>query len=383
MSLTLNNIVIESREDGFINATQLCKAGGKVFKDWYRLNSTKEIIKELEKNFNGQICPLNLVDKKVGGNHSGSWIHPDLAVQLAQWISPSFAIQVSRWIRELLVTGSVSIDSKKSDEELIELQNKVFKLELENKEKDESLNRLHILQRELLSYKKRVTKEETIYIVSTANYARQGIFKIGRTKNKMQFRSSSHNTTHIAGDKVKVIKTFKVNDSVLVERNIHAKLSGLLLEGEKEFFMCPYDLLENIVDIIISYDNEENETVNKIIDTVSKLRQLVFNSNDWTDGIPVDIFKETILIANGDEKLAELDISEWNEAQKREFVSICIREYKAMQAEHDQFQMIWKEFQQFIFTRLNITKSKFKATEWKAFVKEEVAKEKLSIKWRS
>jgi hypothetical protein len=29
MSLTLNNVAIESREDGFINATQLCKAGGK------------------------------------------------------------------------------------------------------------------------------------------------------------------------------------------------------------------------------------------------------------------------------------------------------------------------------------------------------------------
>jgi hypothetical protein len=29
------------------------------------------------------------------------WIHPDLAIQLAQWISPIFALQVSKWIREL------------------------------------------------------------------------------------------------------------------------------------------------------------------------------------------------------------------------------------------------------------------------------------------
>jgi hypothetical protein len=38
-----------------------------------------------------------VIDIKNGGNHSGSWIHPDLAVQLAQWISPKFALQVSRW----------------------------------------------------------------------------------------------------------------------------------------------------------------------------------------------------------------------------------------------------------------------------------------------
>jgi hypothetical protein len=100
MSLTLNNIAIESRaEDNFINATQLCKAGGKKFKDWDRLDSTKELIKELEKSI-GVDANCKLIDKKVGGSHSGSWVHPDLAVPLAQWISPAFTIQVSKWIRE-------------------------------------------------------------------------------------------------------------------------------------------------------------------------------------------------------------------------------------------------------------------------------------------
>lgn len=50
-TLVLNNIVIISRsEDNFINATQLCKAGNKKFNDWYRLDTTKELIKELEIN---------------------------------------------------------------------------------------------------------------------------------------------------------------------------------------------------------------------------------------------------------------------------------------------------------------------------------------------
>lgn len=50
-SLTLNGIIVESREsDGFINATQLCKAGDRSFKDWYRLDGTKILIKTLQNN---------------------------------------------------------------------------------------------------------------------------------------------------------------------------------------------------------------------------------------------------------------------------------------------------------------------------------------------
>jgi hypothetical protein len=57
--LVLNDIVIIARkEDNFINATQLCLAGNKLFADWYRLNSTKELIKELEMSETG--IPVSL-----------------------------------------------------------------------------------------------------------------------------------------------------------------------------------------------------------------------------------------------------------------------------------------------------------------------------------
>ncbi len=48
-----------------------------------------------------QIFPT-LVFSKRGSPETGggTWLHPDLAVQLAQWCSKPFAIQVSRWVRE-------------------------------------------------------------------------------------------------------------------------------------------------------------------------------------------------------------------------------------------------------------------------------------------
>jgi hypothetical protein len=97
-SLTFNGVVIVSRsEDNYINATQLCQAGGKRFNNWFRMDSTKELINGLESET--LISASQLVNIKKGNSgdfNQGSWIHPDLAIQLAQWISPSFALQVSK-----------------------------------------------------------------------------------------------------------------------------------------------------------------------------------------------------------------------------------------------------------------------------------------------
>lgn len=89
-TIMLNNVIIISRtEDNYINATQLCEAGNKKFNDWFILDTTKDLINELTTNISSPI--------------KSYWIHPDLAIMLAQWISPKFALQISKWIRTLLL----------------------------------------------------------------------------------------------------------------------------------------------------------------------------------------------------------------------------------------------------------------------------------------
>ena len=277
------------------------------------------------------------------------------------------------------------VDPNITDEKIKQLEYELKEKDNLLEEKENQLNRLHIIQKELITYKKKITKDEIIYIVTTADYARQGIYKVGRTKKKMKLRSSGHNNTHIKGDKVKVLREFKVNDSVIVERVIHTKLSGLLLEGEKEYFMCPYDLLESLVNIVVNNDEEENELVNRIVDTVYKLKQAVYNSKDWMQGIPEGIFNEILTITDGSETLAQLDTTLWTESNKKEFISRCLKEYiKEQDKVNQDYQMLWKTFQTFLVKQLSIPKYQFKATEWKSFVKDEInKKEKLSIKWRS
>jgi len=144
-TLSLNDITIIARpSDGYINATQLCKAGNKEFSNWYKLSGTKELIIELEKQLSKSdlLIPrsdfIKLVDIKKGGelNNQGSWVHPDLAIQLAQWISPIFSLKVSKWVRELTLTGKVVLGNETSNYELENIyQEKINKLnkELENK----------------------------------------------------------------------------------------------------------------------------------------------------------------------------------------------------------------------------------------------------------
>uniref|UniRef100_A0A6C0H3G9 KilA-N domain-containing protein n=1 Tax=viral metagenome TaxID=1070528 RepID=A0A6C0H3G9_9ZZZZ len=102
--LTLTNgdtMNIPMRNDGYINATLLCTAGGKLFSNWYQNKQTKDLINALESDKenskNKEILNAGIpVFKSIQvtkGRYGGSWIHPDLAIQLAQWISLQFAIK--------------------------------------------------------------------------------------------------------------------------------------------------------------------------------------------------------------------------------------------------------------------------------------------------
>ena len=118
--LALKDLLIASRqEDGFINATQLCKIKNKVFNDWYKLDSTKELINELEAQLYlenpSRENPISVIDTKKAGKNQGknqeSWIHPDLGLPFAEWLDKKFAIKISRFIRAY-ASGTVTENLK-------------------------------------------------------------------------------------------------------------------------------------------------------------------------------------------------------------------------------------------------------------------------------
>ncbi len=119
----VNGVTVEQKIDnGFINGTAMCVAHGKRIKAWFSNQSTIDLLKALAKDLGiepkGQDSALSsvvrvsaaypqfvIVKRGSPENGGGTWLHPDLALQLAQWCSPLFAIQVSRWVREWMTTG--------------------------------------------------------------------------------------------------------------------------------------------------------------------------------------------------------------------------------------------------------------------------------------
>jgi phenylpyruvate tautomerase PptA (4-oxalocrotonate tautomerase family) len=86
----------QRRDDGYIDATAMCRAYGDTFAHYRDNQRTQTTLEALEKDLN---IPIRiLVQSEVGGRHGGTWVHPEVAVDLAQHLSPIFRIRVNRWI---------------------------------------------------------------------------------------------------------------------------------------------------------------------------------------------------------------------------------------------------------------------------------------------
>lgn len=247
--LIINGINVSSRiEDGFINATSLCKAGGKKFNDWNRLESTKELIKTLEqlKILETGIPAFKSVDILKGKN-SGSWIHPDLAVQLAQWISPKFALQVSRWVREICFYGSVVTGAEKSDKELLELQKKLLLQEQQIKELKTN-NKNILLKRQY--YK--LQKGSCFYIIKTHDNR----YKVGFDGVDVNERLKTYRT--LIPD-IKLVCLIYSDKAYLIEQCILSRFSTKKLEFNHEILIFIEDAtlneLVSSVDTLIEFCN--------------------------------------------------------------------------------------------------------------------------------
>lgn len=124
----INGIAIEQRStDGFINGTAMCVAHDKKINDWFRSQDALELFIALAIDLdpdsncgdsrNLDVSTLSaakytemfvgLIISRAGSPQTGggTWLHPDLAVQLAQWCNKPFALQVSRWVREWMTSA--------------------------------------------------------------------------------------------------------------------------------------------------------------------------------------------------------------------------------------------------------------------------------------
>jgi hypothetical protein len=92
------SLIQQRATDGYINATAMCKAAGRLFNDYTRLRATGEFRAALSGS-TGIPVDLLIITVMDGPNDlRGSWVHPQVAINLATWLSADFAVQVSQWV---------------------------------------------------------------------------------------------------------------------------------------------------------------------------------------------------------------------------------------------------------------------------------------------
>lgn len=84
--------------DGYVNATAMCKANGKTWSHYFQTDRASNYMEALSSS-NG-IPLVELYQVKEGGNGGGTWVHPQVAVDLARWISAPFAVWMDGWFLE-------------------------------------------------------------------------------------------------------------------------------------------------------------------------------------------------------------------------------------------------------------------------------------------
>ncbi|OQX16194.1 MAG: hypothetical protein BWK73_04840 [Thiothrix lacustris] len=96
--------VLQRESDGYFNATKLSQAAGKRLNNYIRNDTTEAFLKALEAET--RISASELIQVVKGGNGTqGTWVHPQIAMHLAQWLSAEYAVKVSKWVYDWMSQG--------------------------------------------------------------------------------------------------------------------------------------------------------------------------------------------------------------------------------------------------------------------------------------
>jgi hypothetical protein len=210
---------IEHREeDGYINVTNLCKADGKKFSNWRRLDKTYAFLKVLSSSM---LIHINeLIRYKMGSIHErATWVHPHVAINIAQWISPEFDVKVSAWVYEAMMTGKVDISNTKTYK----------KIQKENKK----LKNKYVKRHPRVEYKEKYV----IYILTTRLMQKERRYIMGKATN-LTSRLSTYNKS----DEHRVVYYQECGDEEtmsLVENMVFHHLQKYREKANRERFILP------------------------------------------------------------------------------------------------------------------------------------------------
>ena len=174
------------------------------------------------------IPTTELIKLGTGSKHKSSqtWVHPQVAINIAQWISPSFDVKVSGWVYEIMMTGKVDITNTTSFK----------KLQEENKQqsiKIQYLTKKYVKSQPCVQYK----EKNVIYVLTTALMKKERRYILGKASN-LTSRLSVYNKS----DEHEVVYYQSCGDEKtmgMVENMVFHQLEEYREQANRERFNLP------------------------------------------------------------------------------------------------------------------------------------------------
>nr|MDZ8284033.1 KilA-N domain-containing protein [Nostoc sp. ChiSLP01] len=91
---------------GYVNGTQMAKANQKLLADYMRLKSTTEYLQALCQDMG---IPISSLILEISGRtySQGTWLHPEIAIDLARWVSVEFRIWANRTLMKVFLSSQI------------------------------------------------------------------------------------------------------------------------------------------------------------------------------------------------------------------------------------------------------------------------------------
>lgn len=164
--------------------------------------------------------------KSCSNSERATWVHPQVAINIAQWISPEFDVKVSGWVYEIMVTGKVDIKNTKSY------------LQLQEENKGHQL-RIKVLENKYLKRHKRTDYKanNVIYVLASESSKKNNIYILGKASNLTNRLSGYNKTEEHEVVFYKECSTSEIMSSV--EGVVFQKLDEYRQQANRERFVLP------------------------------------------------------------------------------------------------------------------------------------------------
>ena len=136
--------IVIREEDGYINIGKICASHGKNFQHWVENNQTKSMLTELSSRYDD----VQWIETSRSKNRHGTYVHPIIALHVAQWISPQTTVNMLGWMFELVLTGTVDVSTRETMKELYEWHTDVLELSKLSSKLDEMFTNKRLVQQE-------------------------------------------------------------------------------------------------------------------------------------------------------------------------------------------------------------------------------------------